>query len=79
MYDVRGKMFFIDHYLLCLKAREPTNEARAETKLVWAMPCKEEEDRRSKRGKCRYYSHTDPTDLTDYIFHAESAEISEMF
>ena len=33
---------------------EPTNEARAETKLVWAMPCKEEEDHRSirrKRGK----------------------------
>ena len=24
--------------------REPTNEASAETKLVWAMPCKEEED-----------------------------------
>ena len=23
---------------------EPTNEARAETKLVWAMPCKKEED-----------------------------------
>jgi hypothetical protein len=27
-----------------LPVREPTNEASAETKLVWAMPCKEEED-----------------------------------
>ena len=24
--------------------KEPTNEARAETKLVWALPCKKEED-----------------------------------
>ena len=23
---------------------EPTHQARAETKLAWAMPCKEEED-----------------------------------
>lgn len=23
---------------------EPTHEARAETKSVWAMPCKKEED-----------------------------------
>ena len=28
---------------------EPTNESRAERKLAYAMPCKEEEDRRSKR------------------------------
>ena len=24
--------------------KEPTHEARAETKLVWALPCKKEED-----------------------------------
>ena len=24
--------------------QEPTNEARAEAKLAWTMPCKEEED-----------------------------------
>ena len=24
--------------------KEPTNEARAEAKLVWALPCKKEED-----------------------------------
>ena len=30
--------------LLTLAWRELTNEARAETVLAWAMPCKEEED-----------------------------------
>ena len=31
--------------------KEPTNEARAETKLVWALPCKEEEDEVNRRTK----------------------------
>ena len=30
--------------MLTLAWRELTNEARAETVLAWAMPCKEEED-----------------------------------
>ena len=25
--------------------KEPTHEGRAETKLVWALPCKKEEDK----------------------------------
>lgn len=29
---------------MTLKRYEPTNEARAEAKLAWTMPCKEEED-----------------------------------
>ena len=45
-------------------AREPTNEARAETKLVWAMPCKEEEDRRSKSRKGgKLLSHADIAEI----------------
>ena len=77
-------LFLIDHWPLTIdhyfflsplpSAREPTNEARAETKLVWAMPCKEEEGRRSNCRNGRDISHTDPTDLTDYIFHAEQLE-----
>ena len=31
----------------------PTNETRAETKLVWAMPCKEEEDDSQRRADAR--------------------------
>ena len=31
---------------------EPTNEARAETKRAWAMPCKEEEKRSLIRSIC---------------------------
>jgi hypothetical protein len=34
---------------------EPTNEARAEAKLAWTMPCKEEEDEVSHdRGKTKF-------------------------
>ena len=29
---------------------EPTNEARAEAKLAWTMPCKEEEDEVNRDG-----------------------------
>ena len=28
----------------CFSLAEPTNEARAEAKLAWILPCKEEED-----------------------------------
>ena len=31
--------------------KEPTHEARAETKLVWALPCKKEEDEVNRRTK----------------------------
>ena len=56
-------------YLLCLKAREPTNEAGAETKLVWAMPCKEEEDRRSKSRNFRnLLSHADIAEIRRNIY-----------
>ena len=34
-----------DEHVQCVCAGEPTNEARAEAKLVWTMPCKEEETR----------------------------------
>ena len=30
--------------------KEPTHEARAETKLVWALPCKKEEDESQRAG-----------------------------
>ena len=30
--------------------KEPTHEARAETKQVWALPCKKEEDERQRAG-----------------------------
>ena len=47
-HDIRAKpqpeqKWFLRFLLKICEICEPTNEARAETKLVWALPCKEEE------------------------------------
>lgn len=43
---------------------EPTHEARAETKLALAMPCKKEEDRRSMLWSFHgYKTITKPSNL----------------
>ena len=43
--NAQSRMDFLNKLNIALKeADEPTNEASAEAKFIWTMPCKEEED-----------------------------------
>lgn len=52
--------------VFCWRSGEPTNEARAKTKFIWALPCKEEETN-SKKEDYRQFYWSQRSDLTRWL------------